>query len=164
MVPCEVVSAGSRDSLELVVLEGPAEVPPGGGQSVMENIVGIVHPVDLENRLQTALVERAVVSDHGIDLQERFDLFPHLGEDRGILRVLGPQAVHLLAEPLVVLGLRMYERVEGIDDDVVPHDDDTHGTDARPLLVRGLEVQAVEIKQLTHIAGPSGLYRPVSHP
>ena len=104
------------------------------------------------------------MGDQGIALQEGFDLLPHLGEDRGVLRVLGPQAVHLLAEPLVVLGLRMDERVEGIDDDVVPHDDDTNGTDARPLLVSSFEVQAVETKQLTHIAVTSGLCRPVSHP
>ena len=61
--------------------------------------------VDLEDALQTALIEPAVVCHKGQSLDERLDLFPDVGEHRSIVRVLRSEAVNLLAEPFVIFNV-----------------------------------------------------------
>ena len=140
MMAGKIVPAGGGDRLELMVGKGSPEVKSGGRQGIMEDIVGIIHPVDPKDRFQTALIKDAVMGHHRVSFQQWFNLRPDLREDGRVLRVLGPQAVNLLAEPLVVLGLRVDERVEGVHDDVVADDDNTDGAHAGSLLIRRLEV------------------------
>ncbi len=80
----KVEAAGGRDSLKLVVGESAAEVAPGGGKSVEELVVRVIHLVDLEGGLETAFVEAAVVGDQREALNQRGDLFPDMGEYRSI--------------------------------------------------------------------------------
>ena len=160
MVAGKIVSAGGGDRLELMVGKGSPEVKSRGCQGIMEDVVGIVHPVDPKDRLEAALVEDAVVGYHRVSFQEGLDLLPYLREDGSVLRVFGSEAVHLPAEPLVVLGLRVDERIEGIHDDVVEDDDHADGAHAGSLLIRRLEVYAVEIPELTHSSSAWPRYHP----
>ena len=141
----EVVAAGRGDGLELVVGEPPSIVTPGGGQRIVEFIVRIVHPVHAEHLLETAFVEGAVVGDEGEPLDQRFDLLPDIGKDRGILRVLRSQAMDLPAEPLVVLRLRMDQAVEPVHDLSVANDHDSHAAYAAGALVGRFEIDGCEI-------------------
>ena len=62
MVVHEVISAGCRDGLELMVGEPAAEVTSGSREGVVELIVGIVHLIDTEHGLETSFVETGVMS------------------------------------------------------------------------------------------------------
>ena len=60
-------------------------------------------------------------------------------------RSIVAQAVHPLAEVAVVVGLRLYETVEGVGHLSVLHHDRTHGAYARRLLVGCLKVDGYEV-------------------
>lgn len=122
MVP-KVESAGGSDGLELMVGEGPAEMPSRSGERITEFIIWVVHPIETERRLQAALVKAAVVSDQQQALDEGNDPLPNLREDRGILSIFRSQAVHLGAEPPVVFRFGTDQAVERLGDFPSPDDD-----------------------------------------
>ena len=126
----------------------------------MENVIRIIHPVDPVDGLEAAFVKTGVVRYEGIVLQHRSDLLPDLRKNRGVLRVFGPQAVHLAAKPLIVFWLRMNERIEGIHDDIITDDDNTNRADAGRLLVSSLEIEGVEATELTHNSSAWPRYLP----
>ena len=126
MVVAEVVAAGGGHRLQLMVGESAAEVPSGGAQGVVEDVVGVVHLIDAEHRFEAAFVEPGVVCNEGESFYQRGDLLPHIGEHRRVLGVAGAQSVYSLAEPLVVFRLRMDERVEPLGDLPVAHHHNPH--------------------------------------
>ena len=136
----EVVPACSGHRLELVVWKGISEVFPRGGQCIEELIVRIVHLIDPEHLLEAAFVEAAVMGHEREAFNEGGYLFPHLREDWDILCVLGAESVNLLTEPLVVLRLRVDERVEGINDLSVAHDHHADAAYTGAALVGRLEI------------------------
>ena len=105
MVVHEVISAGCRDGLELMVGEPASEMLPGSRQGVVELVVGIIHLIDTEHGLEAALVETGVVRNQRESLDERPYLLPDIWEYRCIFSILRPKAVYPPAEPLVVVGL-----------------------------------------------------------
>lgn len=111
----------------------------------MEDVVRVIHLINPEDSLQAALVEGTVVGDQGEVPDQGDDLLPHVGEYRGVIGVLRPQAVHLSAEPLVVLRLGMYEAVERVHYPPAAYDDHPDAAHAGGLLVRRLEVYRREI-------------------
>ena len=112
MMVHKFISAGGCNGLELVAREAAAEMPAGSCQSVEELVLGIVHLIDPEHRLEAALIEAGVVRNERQSLDERLDLFPDIWKDRGIFGVFRTQSVHASAEPLVVFRLGVYETVE----------------------------------------------------
>ena len=62
MVVHEVISAGCCDGLQLMVRKLAAEMLPGSRQGVVELVVGVVHPIYLEDCLETSFVETGVMS------------------------------------------------------------------------------------------------------
>ena len=90
VVPGEVITAGCRYGLELMIGEPVAEVPSAGCEGVMENIIRIVHPVDPEDGLEAAFIKAGVVGNQWEVFNERLNLFPHPGEDRCVIGVLRP--------------------------------------------------------------------------
>ena len=160
MMMRKVEPAGGRYRLQLMVREGVPEMPSGCPQGVMEDIIGIIHAVYSEGSLEAALIEACIVGDKRQAFYLGSNLFPDKGEDGCVIGILGTQAVHLAAEPLVVLGLRVDERIEGIHDDVVADDDHADGAHAGSLLIRRLEVYAVEIPELTHSFSAWPRYHP----
>ena len=145
MVVHEVISAGCCDGLELMVREPAAEVTSGSREGVVELIVGIVHLIYPEDSLEAPFIEAGIVRHEGEALDERFNLLPDIGEHRSVIRVLRTQTVDLLAEPLVVFRLGMYEAVERVHDFPAAHYHHANGADAGRLLVCRLEVYRCKI-------------------
>ena len=143
MMMRQVVPAGCRHCLQLMIRKAAAEMPAGSGQCIVENIVRIIHLINPVNGLQAAFIEAGVVRHKWVIFQQRMDLLPDLREHRRVLRIFRSQTVHLAAEPLVVFRLRMDETVERIDDDVIADNDHANAAHAARLLVRGLEIQTV---------------------
>ena len=150
MVVFQVIPAGGRHCLKLVVRQGAVVVSPGRPQGIMKLIIGVVHLIDPEDSLEAALVEGTVVSDQREPLNLRGNLFPDIRENRSVVGVFRAQAVNLLAEPLIVLGLWMNEAVEGVHDLIIADDDDTNAADAARLLIGSLEVYGTERTQFAH--------------
>ena len=141
----EVISAGGSDGLELVVRELLPKMPSRCRQSVVKFIVQIVHLINAEDLFETAFIKRAVVGDQWQSLDERFNLLLYEGEDRSVLRVFRSQPMHLPAEPLVVIRLRMDQAVEPVHDLPVTHDDNAYAANAARALICCLEVYRCEI-------------------
>ena len=74
-----------------------------------EGIVGIVHPIAAEDRLQTVLVKSLVVGHQCEPLQAWRYLCPDLWEDGSPERVALREPVHLAAPEVVVLRHRLDE-------------------------------------------------------
>ena len=74
-----------------------------------------------------------------------FHLIPDIREERGILRIVRAEAMDLLAEPGVVVRVRMNETVEGVHHFPIAHDDDAHGADAAGAAVGGFEIDANQV-------------------
>lgn len=144
----EVKFASSSYGLELVIGQTASEMTPGGCQSVIKNIVRVIHLIDPENRLKATLIKSRVVCYKRKPLDARRDLLPHIWEYRSSVGVFRPQAVNPLAEPLIVIGLRMNEAVEGIHYLSVTHDYHPHTAHAGWLLVGSFEIYCREIFHL----------------
>ncbi len=144
----EVKFASSSYGLELVIGQTASEMTPGGCQSVIKNIVRVIHLIDPENRLKATLIKSRVVCDQGKALDARGNLLPHIWEYWSSVGVFRPQAVNPLAEPLIVFGLGMDEAVEGIRYLTVTNDHHSHATHAGRLLVGSFEIYCREIFHL----------------
>ena len=126
----EIVSAGSGNGLELMVGKPISEMTPRCGKSVNEDVTRVVHPVDLEDGLQAPLVKAAVMCHDGEVANHRCNLRPDIREYRGVIRILGTETMHLLAEPLIVLRFWVDERVEGIHYPSAPNEDHANTANA----------------------------------
>ena len=114
----------------------------------MELIVGIVHLIYPEHCLEAAFVETGVVRHERQTFDQRRNLFPYIREHGCIVRVLGTQPVHALAEPLVVLRLGVDEAVERVRHLPVAHNHHSHRTHAGRLLVCRLEIYCRKISHM----------------
>ena len=145
VVVFQIEAAGFGHGMQLVVGQLVAEVPPRCAAGATEPIAGILHLVGLENRFQTALVERTIVCHEGQSGHQRFHLPPHFRKRGGVVGVFGPQTVHFLAEPRVVVRYGMNEAVEGVGDDAVAHHHHADAAHAAALSVGGLEINGCEV-------------------
>ena len=146
----EGVAAGSGDGVELVIGQALAEVPAGSGKGVQEAIAGIMKAVGAENGFEAAFVEAGVVGNKGnigrkyirfkSGQDAVFHLVPDVREERSILGIVGTEAVDLLAEPGVVVRIRMDKAVEGVHHFPIAHDDYAHGANAGGATVSGFKV------------------------
>ena len=145
----QVEAADGGHGLQLVVGQATAVMTSRGGQRVVEEITGIIHPVNPEDSFETALVETCIMGNQRQPLNLWRNLFPDIREDRCVLRILRSQAVNPAAEPLVIFRLRVDQAVERVYHDPAPHDDDAHAADAGRLLVGGLEIYGGKIGHRT---------------
>ena len=133
-------AASLGNGVQLVVGQPPSEMMPRSPAGAEELIVGIVHLIDAEHGPEATLVKRTVVRHEGQSGDERLDLSPHNGEHGGVFGVLVRESVYRLAEPGVVVGFGMDERVERVGDDAAAHHHHAHAADAAALSVGGLEI------------------------
>ena len=145
VVMFQIEAAGFGHGMQLVVGQLVAEVPPRGPAGAAEPVAGILHLVGLENGFEATLVEGAVVRHKGQSGDARGDLFPHFREGGGVVGVFGPQAVHFLAEPRVVVRHGVDEAVEGVGDEAVAHHHHADAAHAAALSVGGLEINGCEV-------------------
>jgi hypothetical protein len=79
---------------------------------IVELIVRIVHLIYTEYGFQATFVKRLVVSDQGQSLNQGFYLCPYLGKDRGFLCVFATEPMNLAAPVVIIVWLRLDERIE----------------------------------------------------
>ena len=91
MVVHEVISAGCGDGLQLMVRKLAAEMLPGSRQGVVELVVGVVHPIYLEDGLETSFVETGVV-------RKEMGLLKNVAVKKGIASFAGmfPQKLQII--------------------------------------------------------------------
>lgn len=138
-------SAGGGDGVQLVVGQTTTEMAARGPAGAEERIVGVIHLIDAEHGLEAALVEGAVVRHERQTFDQRLNLPPNVGEHRRIVRVLVREPVNLLAEPRVVVGFGLDERVKRVGDDTSTHHHHTHAAHAAAVPVGGLEVYGCKV-------------------
>ena len=115
-----------------------------------EWVVGIVHPIAAEDRLQTVLVKRLVVGHQREPLQAWRYLCPDFRENGSLARVALREPVHLAAPEVVVLRHRLDERVEGVCHHAVAHDDHAHRAYACGLRVGCLKIYCCKVFHCLH--------------
>lgn len=133
-------AAGLGHGVQLVVWQSSAEVAARSPTGAIELIIGIVHLIDAEHGLEATLVEGTVVRHQRQTFDQRLYLSPHHGEYGRVVSVLVREAVYFLAEPGVVVGFGMDERVERVGDDAAAHHHHAHAAHAAALSVSGLEI------------------------
>ena len=106
MMVLQIIAAGSRNGLKLMVGQHPAEMPPGSSQSVKENIVRIIHPINLMDSFQTSLIETRIMCHKRQSANQGTNLFPDQGKYSRRIRLLLRKAVYPVAEITVVFRLR----------------------------------------------------------
>lgn len=145
MVPGKVISAGGGDGLQLVIGQAASEMAAAGGEGVVELVVRIAHLIHLEHLFETTLVKPGIVRHQRQAFDLRDYLLPYIREHWRVFRVLRAQAVHLLAEPLVVFRFGVDQAVETVHDFPAADDDDAHAAHAGAALVGRLEVHCCKI-------------------
>ena len=138
-------TAGGGHGVQLVVGQAAAEVAARGPAGAEKRIVGIVHLIDAEHGFEATFVKGTVVGHERQTFDQRLNLPPNVGEHRRIVRVLVREPVNLLAEPRVVVGFGLDERVKRVGDDTSTHHHHTHAAHAAALPVGGLEVYGCKV-------------------
>lgn len=148
MVVLQFEAAGGRDRVQLMIRQ-VAEGTAGGGERIVEHIVGVVHTIGAEGGLEAALVERLVVRHQGQTLNEGFDLRPNVGEDGGVLRIALAEPMHHGATVVIVIRFGVDERVVRIYYLAAADDDDAHGAYRTALVVGCLEIYGCEVLHMS---------------
>ena len=154
MVMEKGVATGGSHGVQLMVGQRTAELPAGGGESVVKQVIGIVHLVYFEDRFQTSFVKTGVVG-HEWDVCRLWEcggypllyLLPNHREDWGLVSVSCRDAMYTLAEIAEIFGFGMDEAVVGIDNSSLAHNGDTYRADAAGLLVGNLKVYGNEVSK-----------------
>ena len=114
----------------------------------VERIIRIVHLVSAEDSLQTTLIECLVMGYEGKPLDQWLYLFPDFREDGGILCVLTCETMHLGTPIIIIIGLRLDERVEGINNLAISDDNHTNGADTGTLVVGSLKIYCCKVSHI----------------
>ena len=111
----------------------------------MELIIGIVHLIHLEHRLQASLVKGRVVSHQWQSLNLWLNLSPYLWKYPGVHGILHGKSMHPSIPIGIILRLWLDETVVAIHNLTIPYNHNAHGANAGSLLVGGLKVYCCKI-------------------
>ena len=151
MVIGQVITAGCGNCLQLMVRQTASEMVTGGRKCIIELILGIIHLIHPENLFQTSFIEPAVVSHKRKSFNLRGYLFPDTRKNRSIFSIFFRQPVDLLAEPLIVFRLRMYQTIERVHNLPVTDDNHSNAAHAGTALIGCLEINCCKILHTLHI-------------
>ena len=121
----------------------------GSHTGAMEFVIRIVHLVTAENGLQAALVKSFVVGHEWQTLNQRLYLLPYFWEDWCLFRILSAEAVDLAAPIIIVVRLRLNQRIERIYNLTIPDYHHANGAHAGPLVVGCFKIDCCEVIQTT---------------
>lgn len=138
VVVLHLIAACCGGYVELVAAQ--LEVLARCGKRTVELVAGIFHPVLRKGRLQAAFVKRTVVGDKRQPLDQRLNLCPYLGEGRLPVGVTARQAMHFSGPVGVIIGGRLDEAVEPVDNLAAAHHNNADAAHARPASVGRLEI------------------------
>ena len=106
----------------------------------MELIIGIVHLVHLEHRLQASLVKGRVVSHQWQSLNLWLNLSPYLWKYPGVHGILHGKSMHPSIPIGIILRLWPDETVVAIHNLTIPYYHNAYGANAGSLLVGSLKI------------------------
>ena len=148
MMVFELITAEFRNRVKLVILCLWKSLA-GSHTSAQEFIVRIVHLIAAEDGFQAAFVEGFVMRHQWQTFDEWFYLFPHFGEDWSIFCVLTSQTMYLTAPIIIIVGLRLDQRIERIHDLTIPDNHNTNGADAGPLIIGSLKIYSSKVSHIS---------------
>ncbi len=119
--------ASLRHSIQFMVHQ-TRESPPRSAKSIVELIIRIIHLINPENRLQTTLIKSLIMSDKRQSFYERLNLSPNLRKHRSTVSILICEPMHLTAPIIIIIRLRLNQRIKTIHNLPVPHNHNTHRT------------------------------------
>ena len=96
------------------------EHPASNTECVVKLVVGIIHLIYSEYRLQATFVKWLVVGYQWQIFNQRLNLPPYFGEDGSIISINLGKAVYLCIPVTVIIGFRVDERVERIYNLTIP--------------------------------------------
>ena len=110
-----------------------------------EFIIRIVHLIATEDSFQARFIEGFVMCHKGKAINQRLYLFPHLRKYRCIFSVLTSQAMHLAAPIIIIVGLRLDQRIKSIYNLAITHYHYANGANTGSLIVlsRNLLLQSL---------------------
>ena len=149
----KVISAGSRNGLQLMIGKPVAIVSAGCGQSVQKDVIRIIHLIHAENGLQATFIKAGIVRHKRQPIYLRRNLLPDIGEYRRIVRIFLRKTVYALAKPLIILRFRVNKAVKRVYNLTAPYDHDTNAADAGGLLIRRFEIYGRKIGHVILCAG-----------
>lgn len=143
MMLCQVIAAASGYDVKRMTTFGPDLAR--GDASAVEIVVGIVHLIDAEDGFQAALVERLVMSHKRKPRYLRLYLLPHFGKNRRTVCIRSAKTMHLTAPVVVILRLRLDERVETIHHLTSSNNNHANRAYRRTLIVGGFKIYSCKV-------------------
>lgn len=141
----EVEAAAGGNGLQLMVGQFLPEHAAGCPAGTMENIVGIVHAVGPEDRLQAIFIERTVVGNQRQAFNKWRRLLPDMRKYGSISRILPRQTVNTGIPVAVIFRFRTDKTVKAVRHLTSAHYDDAHTAHACQFPVGRLEIYCCEI-------------------
>ena len=114
----------------------------------VERIIRIIHLVSAKDGLQTTLIECFIMGYEGKSLDQWLYLFPDFREDGGVLCVLTRETMHLGTPIIIIIGLRLDQRVEGIYNLAIPDDYHTNRADTGAFVVGSLKIYCCKVSHI----------------
>lgn len=111
----------------------------------MELIIGIVHQIHLEHRLQASLVKGRVVSHQWQSLNLWLNLSPYLWKYPGVHGILHGKSMHPSIPIGIILRLWLDETLVAIHNLTIPYYHNAYGANAGSLLVGSLKIYRCKI-------------------
>ncbi len=140
----QLIATGSGYCVKLMILQSWQHTTRNA-KRIVELIIWIVHLIDAEHGFQTAFVKGLVVCYERQTFYQRFYLLPYFRENRCVVCVITAQTVYLTTPVIIIVWLRLDERVEGINYLTIPNDDDTNRANTTALIVRSFEIYCCKI-------------------
>ena len=106
----------------------------------MEFVIRIVHLVTAEHCFQATLIEGFVMGHKWQSLNQWLNLFPNYRKYRSLFCVTTRQSMYLRTPIIIIVGLWLNQRVEGIYDLTITHYHHTNGADTGSLVVGCLKI------------------------
>ena len=144
MMAGEVVAAQGGNGLQLMV-GGMGENPAGYSQRIVKHVAGIVHLIAPHHSLQASRIERGIVGHKRQSLNERRNAGPYIRKERSAVGVAMVKAVNALAEPTVIVGLRLNKGLKTLGDLTLANYDHPHTAHAGAGAIGGLKVYGCKV-------------------
>lgn len=110
-----------------------------------ERVVGVVHSVHPEYRLEATFIERLVVCHERKPCDQRFHFGPHVRKDPRRLGVGCGQSVYACIVVVVIVRFGTNQAVITVYDLTTSYNDDAHAADTRPLGIGRLKVYGSKV-------------------
>ena len=156
VVMLQVVAAESCDSVKLMVFR-IWECPSGCNESAVERIVRMIHLVAAEHLFEASFVKGFVVGNQrqvwtpcleGFLIAEPYEFFyflPYRREHGSTIRIFTTKAVYSGTEPVVIIWLRLDQRIKRVSNLSVTDNDDTYTANTGSLVVCSFKIYCRKI-------------------